>query len=91
MIVRTPRKKATEFTFVLPIEHPPGAVSVVGDFNDWQPGTHPLVDVDKQVRAVTIEVPEGQRVAFRYLAEDGHWFDDEQADWHDGDNGHLAA
>ncbi|WP_331749648.1 hypothetical protein OG520_43140 (plasmid) [Streptomyces sp. NBC_00984] len=34
--------KHTEITFVLPADTPPGPVSVVDDFNDWQQGTHEL-------------------------------------------------
>ncbi|MBP2034719.1 hypothetical protein [Streptomyces avidinii] len=34
------KKDRTEVTFVLPADVPPGPVSVVGDFNDWQPGVH---------------------------------------------------
>ncbi|MCY0939711.1 hypothetical protein [Streptomyces sp. H34-S4] len=40
MLERTLRKDRTEVTFILPADTPPGPVSVVGDFNDWQPGVH---------------------------------------------------
>lgn len=40
MLERTPREDRTEITFVLPADTPPGPSSVVGDFNDWQPGVH---------------------------------------------------
>ncbi|MCX4960973.1 hypothetical protein [Streptomyces virginiae] len=42
MLERTLKKDRTEVTFVLPADIPPGPVSVVGDFNDWQPGVHTL-------------------------------------------------
>lgn len=43
MLERQPRKdRRTEVTFVLPADSSPGPVSVVGDFNDWRPGTHTL-------------------------------------------------
>ncbi|MFE6054912.1 hypothetical protein ACFQ6N_29525 [Kitasatospora sp. NPDC056446] len=38
---------------------------------------------------MTVEMPAEQRVAFRYLARDGNWFDDQEADGHDGANGYL--
>ena len=30
-------------TFSLPPDQPEGVVSVVGDFNDWEPGRHELI------------------------------------------------
>ena len=54
-------------------------LSVVGDFNGWDPTATPLHPVGG-VRAATITVPAGGRYAFRYLAEDGRWFNDEAAD-----------
>src|SRR6266498_4298805 len=38
------RNGKTRITFSLPADQPPGSVSVVGDFNDWQPGRHELAD-----------------------------------------------
>ena len=36
------RDGTVRVTFALPIDDPGGAVSVVGNFNDWNPHTHPL-------------------------------------------------
>jgi 1,4-alpha-glucan branching enzyme len=58
----------------------PGPVSVVGDFNDWTPGVHVLRKRSNGTRSVSVVLPAGQSVRFRYLAEGGHWFDDPQAD-----------
>ena len=89
MLERTRRKNATEVTFVLPADHPQGEVSVVGDFNDWKPGAHPLTVRKDGMRAVTVAVPGEQQVAFRYLAHGDYWFDEQDADGHDGMNGYL--
>lgn len=89
MLERTRRDNTTEITFVLPAGHPCGPVSVVGDFNDWQPGAHPLAMRKDGSRSVTVAMPAEQRVHFRYLAEGDHWFDEEGADGHDGHNGYL--
>jgi len=67
-------------TFSLPADQPSGSVSVVGDFNDWNPFTHPLRLRSNQTRSASVSVPEGSTLRFRYLGEDGHWFDDETVD-----------
>lgn len=69
----------TRVTFCLPSDQPNGPVSVVGTFNDWEPGKHELKPRRDGTRTVSVTVPPG-RYRFRYLATDGHWFDDEHAD-----------
>ncbi|GGO84729.1 isoamylase early set domain-containing protein [Wenjunlia tyrosinilytica] len=86
MLERTLRKNRCEVTFVVPKDYPCGQVSVVGDFNDWQPGAHPLTERPDGSRAVTVALPAKQRFGFRYLGEGDHWFDDDRADGHDGTN-----
>jgi hypothetical protein len=82
-------KGRTHVTFVLPADVPPGPVSVVGDFNDWQPGAHPLAPRKDGTRAVTVALRGKSVHSFRYLATGGYWFDEEQADGHDGSNSRL--
>ncbi|KJK57248.1 MULTISPECIES: isoamylase early set domain-containing protein [Actinomycetes] len=89
MLERTRRKNRTEVTFVLPAGHPAGEASVVGDFNDWRPGAHPLAPRPDGSRAVKVALPADQQVGFRYLAHGDYWFDEEAADGHDGRNSLL--
>ena len=63
-------------TFELASEHP---VSVVGNFNNWDPLVHPLVPNARGFRGVTVELVPG-RYAFRYLADGGEFFDDDEVD-----------
>ncbi|MEY9964249.1 1,4-alpha-glucan branching enzyme [Streptacidiphilus sp. MAP12-16] len=86
MLERTRHKNTTQVTFVVAADHPCGEVSVVGDFNDWQPGTHPLRARKDGTRAITVAMPTEQRVRFRYLAHGDYWFDEDSADGHDGTN-----
>ena len=58
-------------TFTIMSDRP---VSVVGDFNSWDPHTHPLQGADGLLEA-KVSVPAG-RFAFRYLADGGEFFDD---------------
>lgn len=67
-------------TFILPQEDPQGRVSVVGDFNDWTPGVHTLVKRSNGTRSVKISLDKGESYRFRYLGENGLWFDDPHAD-----------
>jgi hypothetical protein len=70
----------TKVQFVLPDDIHDGPVSAVGDFNGWQPGAHRLIRRSNGTRSVTIAVPTGQEVRFRYLGSGGVWFDDPEAD-----------
>lgn len=89
MLERTLRKDRTEVTFILPADTPPGPVSVVGDFNDWQPGVHTLEPRKDGKRAVTVELPSESTHCFRYLAAGDYWFNDESAGDRDGPNSRL--
>jgi len=62
------------------------AVSVVGDFNHWDPAAHPLKPRTNGKRSVSVVMSPGP-VTFRYLAEGGHFFDDPDADRYE-DNGY---
>jgi hypothetical protein len=70
---------STRIQFVLPDDIHDGANSAVGTFNDWLPGAHKLVRRSNGTRSVTIAVPAGEQIQFRYLGEGGVWFDDEDA------------
>ncbi|AVZ71239.1 hypothetical protein SLUN_02300 [Streptomyces lunaelactis] len=91
MLERSCGKQHTEVTFVIPADQPDGQVSVVGDFNDWQPGTHTFAARKDGTRAVAVTLPGEQQYEFRYLAAGDYWFDEDQADGHDGRNGILRT
>jgi 1,4-alpha-glucan branching enzyme len=69
----------TRVTFCLPDHALNGVVSVVGSFNDWEPGRHELKPRRNGERTVTVRLSPG-RHHFRYLATDGIWLDDDHAD-----------
>jgi 1,4-alpha-glucan branching enzyme len=56
------------------------SVSVVGSFNDWTPGQHTFGPAEEGLLSATVPVQPGEELHFRYLAADGHWFDDPEAD-----------
>lgn len=85
---KVPRSAEVKVTFALPADEPAGAVSVVGDFNDWTPGRNVLAKRTNGTRSAVITLPVGSSVRFRYLGENGHWFDDSDAP-RDGDAGRI--
>ena len=78
-------------TFELPATEPAGNVSVVGDFNGWDPYAHPLRKRANGARSAVVAVPAGATVHFRYLAEGGIWFDDETAGMRDAQGARLTV
>ena len=85
------RNGTVRVTFALPADQPVGAVSVVGDFNDWDPFAHPLRRRANGTRSAAVTVPAGTMLRFRYLAEGGVWFNDETAPAWDGQNASIAV
>lgn len=53
-------------------------LSVVGDFNDWDPMVTPMTPGGEGLEA-KVTVDAGRRYAFRYLGVDGNWFNDDAA------------
>jgi 1,4-alpha-glucan branching enzyme len=78
-VARQPKAGTAKVTFSLPSDFPAGAVSVVGTFNDWTPGVHPLRNRAGGVRSTSVTVPSGTTIRFRYLGTGGAWFDDADA------------
>jgi hypothetical protein len=71
------KRVGPKVTFVLP--DAVGPVSVVGDFNGWDPQVHPLRRRSNATRSVAVDLGPGS-YAFRYLAADGVFFDEPDAD-----------
>ena len=55
-------------------------VSVVGDFNDWDPDACRLEELEDGALGATLALPAGARYEFRYRDGRGRWFNDEAAD-----------
>ncbi|MBO9555922.1 MAG: isoamylase early set domain-containing protein [Cellulomonas sp.] len=80
-MLKKSRSAATcTLTFALPTAALDGNVSVVGTFNDWTPGAHLLRRRSNGTASTSVKVPVGTTVKFRYLGENGRWFDDADAD-----------
>lgn len=66
-----------EVTFTLALGS--GPVSVAGDFNEWDDNVTPLL-MQGETLSATVTVEGGRCYAFRYVDEQGRWFNDDVAD-----------
>ena len=67
-------------TFRLPAEVEAESISVLGDFNEWEPEAHPLKARKNGTFSTTVSLASGQAYRFRYLADGQHWLNDDAAD-----------
>jgi hypothetical protein len=77
MIKRTKTTDGVRVTFTLTSELP---VSVVGDFNAWDPLADPLKPRANGTRSAAVVFAGDTRSTFRYLEDGGRFFDDPDAD-----------
>ncbi|MBE2237580.1 MAG: isoamylase early set domain-containing protein [Caldilineaceae bacterium] len=67
-------------TFVLPYEEGQPAVSVVGDFNNWDASATKLVKRRNGACSASATLDAGKIYRFRYYSADGLWSNDSEAD-----------
>jgi len=67
-------------TFQLPASIWAESVFLVGDFNDWNRRSHPLVRSRDEVWQITLELEQGKSYQFRYLINGTDWQNDWNAD-----------
>jgi 1,4-alpha-glucan branching enzyme len=82
MIKRSKGKDGVKLTFSLSLADTPQPVSVLGDFNGWDPHAHPLKKRANGTRSATVVVAPSSSYTFKYLADGGTWFNDIEADGH---------
>src|SRR6201992_3601836 len=90
-VSRPVRDGSVRVTFALPASEPAGAVSVVGDFNNWDPFAHPLRKRSNRPGRTVVTTTPGSTLRFRSLAEGGRWFDDEAAHCVDGQGATISV
>jgi len=75
-----PERSLVKVTFALPAHDVDQPVSVLGDFNNWDPHAHPMKKRSNGTCSAVVEVPAGSAFRFKYLAADGTWFCDPEAE-----------
>jgi len=73
-------EKQVKVTFALPQEEVESQVSVVGDFNGWDPTKTKLIKRSNGTFSASVKLKKGAHYAFRYVADDGKWLNDDEAD-----------
>ncbi|MDO8388975.1 MAG: isoamylase early set domain-containing protein [Actinomycetota bacterium] len=76
-----PKSDVAKITFAVPADRST-AVSVVGEFNEWDPSAHPLRKRSNGTRSVTIELPVGRSWEYLYVTTDGAFVADPDAELH---------
>ncbi len=79
MIKISRRGGSTSITFALAVDEAPGPVSVVGDFNGWDPLATPLRKRSNGTRSARVDLADTGVTRFKYLADGGEWFNDPEA------------
>lgn len=69
-----------EVSFTAPKNIGASTVSLVGDFNDWNPGANPMKQLKDGGFSVTIKLKAGSEYQFRYLLDGHRWENDWEAD-----------
>ena len=76
-------KKSCKVTFSIPKElgNKFEVISLVGDFNNWDPNTNIFTEIETDgTYSTTLVLPSGKHYQFRYLGDGVHWFNDDDAD-----------
>jgi hypothetical protein len=81
----TKNKPTCKVTFSFPIDVTGDTkkLFLVGEFNDWNEENTPLTKSAKEgVFKKSLELETGRDYQFRYLTENGAWYNDHSADWY---------
>jgi 1,4-alpha-glucan branching enzyme len=80
MVIKVARPDGTvRVTFVVPEARFADSVHVVGEFNEWNTTSHPLL-LGEHGWQLTLELPAGRCYAYHYLLNNRDWHNDWQAD-----------
>jgi 1,4-alpha-glucan branching enzyme len=72
--------RTCRLTFRYIPERPVSSVYLVSDFDDWDTTARPLVRRKDGSYSTSLVVPGGSRIQFRYLIDNEHWLNDDDAD-----------
>lgn len=67
-------------TFSMPKLEGVTSLNLAGEFNGWNPTSHPLTQAEDGTWSLTVELEAGRHFTYRYLTNAGEWINDWQAD-----------
>jgi 1,4-alpha-glucan branching enzyme len=73
-------KQGCQVTFQVPAEVNANAAALCGEFNQWDPKSHPMTHRKDGSFSLTVTLETGQRYRFRYLLDGERWENDWAAD-----------
>ncbi len=85
--VKTVKKKTAKVVFELGPGEGQHQVSVLGDFNGWEPYATPMKRRRNGALRAKVTVPRGHVYEFKYLSDDGTWFCDPDVESRVGPDG----
>ena len=75
----SPNPGKVRVTFAIPCSIWADTIHLVGDFNDWNTESHPLVQ-HEDCWTITLELDKGREYRYRYLFNGSEWCNDSNAD-----------
>lgn len=84
-------KKSAKVVFELGPGERDHAVSVVGDFNGWDPYATPMKRKRDGSQRAKVKVAVGRSYQFKYLTDDGTWFCDPDTETEASPDGDLNS
>lgn len=72
--------RSCRVTFELPAEVGAQEAALCGEFNDWNPETHPMKRRKDGSYSITISLKPGNSYRYRYLIDGARWENDWAAD-----------
>jgi len=72
-------KKLVSATFKVEMDSTPETVDVVGEFNSWSPGRHPMKRRKDGSWSATVRLPRNRHFQFRYLVDGQTWITDNES------------
>jgi len=82
MLKKTPVKKSNKISVVFEIDgfEDASELSLVGDFNDWEPTRTPMKRRKDGAWTATMRLPKDQRYEYRIVVDGQRWMTDNDAD-----------
>lgn len=75
----TPKRTICRVTFKIPADSAQGKVSLVGDFNDWNPEANRM-EMNNDHWETLVRLKPDRKYKFKYLVDGEYWRNDEDAD-----------